>query len=1071
MKLGWANGLRGIVALALLTGAVATRGQNPQDTSGTGIAKEEPKIVAVRIVKENGQVLSESPSGIAVEAGMTLDRGKIAESLRALYKTGDYADLRAVITSLADGVRLDFVVRENLFFNQVRIEGLIEPPSEASAAAAMQLTLGQMYRQAAVEEALERLRETLRDEGLYQAQVSAETAPHAETHQVDIVVHVKPGRRARVESVRLINGTEYHDAEILSRLKMKAGGEITSARLQRGTGRIRKYLVKKGHLSGRAAIRRGSYNGAKNTIPLELEVTEGPRVEVKSTGAKLSAAELKRLIPIYQEGAVDADLLEEGKRNVRERLERQGYFDAEVNYTTETHEAKSSHGAAQSTEEIITYTVERGPRHKLIGIEITGNKYFDTELLRSRLQIFGGAFGSAGRFSRRMVDSDAQSMRSLYQANGFLDAKVEQQIEDNYKDKEGDLFIRFLVQEGKQTRVASLSIQGIHAFKEEELLGVVGSTPGQPYSDFGVTTDRDNILALYFNEGFPEASFTATAESVSAVAAAQKTDASGSTSASPEKERKERKEKESTPSIEQADAVRLVYQIQEGPQTRVRRILIGGYRHTRPGVIHREVHIKVKEPLREGDVVESQRRLYNLGVFNRVTIEPQNPGGTDPEKDIAVLVEEAKRYTVAYGGGFEVQRLASTTSPTGNQIQAAPRGILELSKLNLTGRGDSLSFKLRGSTLQGRALLGYAAPNAFANPHFSFQATTFAEKTRDINTFTEDRYEGSVQLTEQVTPLTTVLYRYAFRRVSVSNLKILSEEVPLFNQPTLVSQFGITWFRDSRDNPADASKGSFNSADFSDADTGFGSSASFLRFFFQNSTYYPIKRRFSFARSTRLGLLVPYRDTVSLAFPAPTPTQCLPGTPPPASTPTIIPLPERFFAGGGTSLRGFALNQAGPRDACTGFPVGGQAMLILNQEFRFPMRLPFLGTSLGGAIFYDGGNVYSRLNRISFRATLPAPTFQLQDPAMPAGPNNVPLCKTNCTNELSYFAHTIGLGLRYRTPVGPIRIDFGYQLNRPSFVIPIPCPSSNKNCQVGSLGQQSTQLPGFQFFFNLGSSF
>jgi outer membrane protein assembly factor BamA len=503
----------------------------------------------------------------------------------------------------------------------------------------------------------------------------------------------------------------------------------------------------------------------------------------------------------------------------------------------------------------------------------------------------------------------------------------------------------------------------------------------------------------------------------------------------------------------------------------VRRIFIGGYAHTRLGVIHREVHIKVKEPLRERDVVESQRRLYNLGVFNRVTIEPQNPNGTNPEKDIAVLVEEAKRYTVAYGGGFEVQRLASTTNPTGSQIEAAPRGILEVSKLNLTGRGDSLSFKLRGSTLQGRALLGYSAPNTFADPHFSFQATAFAEKTRDINTFTEERYEGSVQLTDQITPLTTFLYRYTFRHVLVSNLNILSEEIPLFNQPTLVSQFGVTWFRDSRDNPADASKGSFNSADFSDADTKFGSSASFLRFFVQNSTYYPIKRRFSFARSTRFGVLVPYRDTVSLSFPAPATGQCLPGTVPSGPTPTIIPLPERFFAGGGTSLRGFALNQAGPRDACTGFPVGGQAMLILNQEFRFPMRLPFVGTSLGGAIFYDGGNVYSRLSQISFRTMLPAPTFTLPNPALPPGPTNLPVCATNCTNELNYFAHTIGLGLRYKTPVGPIRIDLGYQLNRPSFVIPIPCPSNATTCQVGSLGQQGTRLPGFQIFFNLGSSF
>src|SRR5437870_5368013 len=541
MRLSRAKRMGGIIALALLMGAAPARPQAPaqQENPSGKVAEEQPKVAAIRIVREDGQVLAESPSGITVEIGKPLDRGKIAESMRALYRTGDYTDLRAVVTPEGDGVRLDFVVWENLFFNQVRLEGLVAPPSEASAAAAMQIGLGQTYRRVTVDEALERLRETLREEGLYRAEVSAETVPHAETHQMDIVVHVKPGPRARVGIIQLKNGTEYRDAEILSRLKMKAGGQITSARLQRGTDRIRKFLVKKGHLSGRAALRRANYDAAKNTIPLDLDVTEGPRVQVSLKGAKFSKSELKKLIPIYQEGAVDADLLEEGKRNVRERLERQGYFDAEVNYTTETHEVKSNHGAARGTEEVITYTVERGDRHKLIGIEITGNRYFDTELLRGRLQVFGGAFGSAGRFSRRLVDSDAQSMRTLYQANGFLDAKVEQQTEDNYKGKQGDLFIRFVIQEGKQTRVASLSMEGNHAFKDGELLGVVGSTPGQPYSDFIVTTDRDNILALYFNEGFPEASFRATVERVTRDPVAQKADAGMNTVSSQKKGEKE----------------------------------------------------------------------------------------------------------------------------------------------------------------------------------------------------------------------------------------------------------------------------------------------------------------------------------------------------------------------------------------------------------------------------------------------------------------------------------------------------------------------------------------------------
>lgn len=1070
MKLRLVKGVRRIAVFALLLGAARSYGQALAEVR-VHAAETEAPVVAVRIVREDGRVLSESPSGISVELGKPLNRDQLARSIRTLYGTGNYADLKAVTATVGSGVRLDFVVRENLFFNRVLVEGLMPPPTDASAAAAMQLSLGHPYQQKDVEEGLSRLRDVLKEEGLYTAQVSAENVAHPDTHQMDILVHVKPGPRARVESVQLKNGTAYHDVEILSRLKMKAGQPVTTARINRGTARIRKFLVKKGRLSARATVRRGEYNAAKNTVPLELEVTEGPQVELAVTGAKFSKGELKRLIPVYQEGAVDVDLLEEGKRNLRERLERDGYFDAQVNYTTETKEVQGKGQQSKVTEEVITYHIERGDRHKLAGIEITGNHYFSSELLMSRLQVYGAAFGSRGRFSRRLIESDTESMRGLYDANGFLDAKVDGQILDNYKGKEGDILVRFAIQEGEQTMVASIAIEGIHAFKEEELLNVIGSRPGQPYSDFNVTTDRDNILALYFNEGFPDASFTAKAESVTPDKSAnEKEDTKTGAAVSGKTQKKEEEQaKSAKPEAAQAAPVRLTFHITEGPQTRVRGILLTGYSHTRPKVIQREIRVKPGEPLREGDVVESQRRLYNLGVFNRVTIEPQNPTGSDPDKDIVVLVEEAKRYTMAYGGGFEVQRLASTTNPTAGQIQAAPRGIFELTKVNLTGRADSLSLKVRGSTIEDRALLGYSIPNTFGSPHFSSQATAYTEKTQDINTFTDMRYEGSVQLTNQVTPLTTVLYRYAFRKVLVSNLNIAPEEIPLFEQPTLVSEFGVTWLRDSRDNQADASKGSFNSADFNIASTSFGSSASFLRFFFQNSTYHRIKRRFSFARSVRIGVLQPFANTESLTFPPPTPTQCSGTTVTTGPTPEIIPLPERFFGGGGTSLRGFALNQAGPRDVCTGFPVGGQAMLVFNQEFRFPMRLPYIGTQLGGAVFYDGGNVYSRLDRITFRAYSPKPVFVLQDPSLPPSATNPTLCVSNCTNELNYFAHTIGFGIRYATPVGPIRIDLGYQINRPTFVV--PCVPSTTGTPVTPLCFKGTHLPRLQIFFNLGSTF
>ena len=1043
-----ANSLKwvcGAVLAALLCAgvpAILFGQENPAASQPAPVVKE------FRVISAQGDVLRVSGNPISLEIGKPLDPAQVAASLKGLYRLGSFSDIRAMSQPVDGGVRVDFVVQENLFFNQVILQGLKPPPTEASAAAALQITLGDVFRKETLDEGLDRLRSRLQEEGFYNAKLDAELRPNPGRHQMDIIVRVDPGVRARVGSVNLTNNTEYPDKEIISRLKMKPGAAVTSSRIQNGTNRIRKFLVNKGHLRGRAAVRRGTYDHVKNTIDFTLDVSEGPRVKVEVSGARISAGQLKRLVPIYQEGAVDADLLEEGKRNIRERLEREGYFDASVEYSTATREVETKlwHGE----EQVIEYKIERGDRHKLLGITITGNHYFDTELLSSRLQIYRAAFGSRGKFSRRILESDRISMENLYRSNGFAAATVAAQVNDNYEGKEGNLFIRFVIDEGVQTRVGDLRIVGNQAFGQDELMGVISSGQGQPYSEANVGSDRANILALYFNEGFPQATFEYTVEPFTVQAPSSESSSQANTLQ--DKSTQTREEKKTAP-VPQS-SVRVVYKIHEGPQIHVRRIFVTGYDHTRPGVINRQVQVKPAQPLREGQVVDSQRRLYNLGVFNRVTISAQNPAGSDPDKDIVVLVEEAKRYTIGYGGGFEVQRLASTTNPTGGEVQAAPRGIFEITKLNLTGRADSLSLKLRGSTLQGRALLGYSAPNVLANPKLSVQATAFAERTRDINTFTETHYEGSLQLTDQQSHATTLLVRYSFRKILVSNLNIPPQEIPLFQQPTLVSEFSATWIRDTRDNPADATKGWLNSANFGVADTYLGSSASFLRFLYQNSSYHPIKRRFSFARSVRIGVLAPYRDTISLSFPAPTVEPL----------PRVIPLPERLFAGGGTSLRGFALNQAGPRDSVTGFPVGGQAMLVFNQEFRFPMHLPWVGDKVGGAFFYDAGNVFSQVNKINLHWTTPKPIF---DPANPKQ------CLFNCTNELNYFSHTIGFGARYATPVGPIRVDLGYALNRPRFVIPIPCPSGTTpaTCPTGSLGFQSTRLPAFQIFFSLGSSF
>ncbi len=969
------------------------------------VAGERPRVTAVRVVTEAGLVLEQDPPQLPIRSGQAFSMEAESASLRELFRRGQYADLRAELTDVPGGVRLDFVVRQNFYINLVHVEGLREPPSESLALSALRLNLGEAFRESDLKEAVDRLRQTLEDEGQYQAKTEYELTPHPGTLQMDILIRVTPGPRARVGAIGIQNQTEFPDEELRDQLKLNPGREITSARLNRSADRVRRWLAKKNFLGARVSLRRGNYVAKSNSVPLEVSVYAGLEVRVTVEGAKVSSRTLHKLLPIYQEGAVDEDLLQEGRRALRDLFEAEGYFDAQVDYSTSdsTPSPQASGTARRPAARTVTYRIERGGRHRLVGVDFTGDKYFSSNLLSGRLKIEPAGRVSPGRYSSALLQQDVTSIRTLYDSNGFHDVMVTSVLDQDYRGKIGDLFVHFEVTEGPQTRIADLVLEGNQALSKDELLRLIGSTPGQPYSEFNVSSDRDNLLALYYDQGFPDARFSADVEKLP--------------QAGPN----------------QPLRVKLTFHITEGRQVMVARVLMSGQEHTRPGVISREVGIQAGEPLSEGDVVETQRKLYNLGVFSRVSIAPQNANGQDPRKTVVVMVEEAKRYTIAYGLGFEAQRLGntSTTSTTGT-FSASPRVTLEVSKANLTGRADTLSFKVRASTIQGRALLAYTASSYFGNPNFSIQFTGFFDKTRDVQTFNSKRYEGSVQLVERLPSSSTMLYRYAYRHVIATDLQIAPEQVPLFNQPTEISEFGLSWLRDHRNNPADPSRGDYENIDVSLASKLIGSSANFFRIFLQNSTYHPIHRRLVFARSFRFGMQTPYGNTPSQE----------------------IPLPERFFAGGGTTLRGFGLNQAGPRDPITGFPVGGQALLVFNQDLRFPMHLPLIGNRLGGAVFYDAGNVFPSVRKVTLSTAPPVPII------------NAGVCLANCTNELNYFSHTVGFEFRYATPIGPVSIDLGYQLNPANFVVPITSCLANQTCLM-----QLSRLPGFQFFINLGTTF
>jgi outer membrane protein assembly complex protein YaeT len=961
----------GIRVVLWLLCAVTVRGQAPNTVV------EGRRVADIRIVDDKGHALSDKLPAIALQLDKPFEMDQERSSLRTLYATGRYAQIHTEVTPENDGIRVDFVVQRNLFNNVIRIEGIKEPPSEASALAALRLPLGEAFRESASNEGLARLADTLKEEGLYKAKIEHQLEPHPDTQQMDVSVNITPGRRARVGAITLDNKSSFTEKELLgrSRLKPNSKQEITSARLSKGVDRLHKKLVSEGYLGASVTIQRGTYDAASNTVPLSLQVTAGPRVRVQVTGTKISPRQLRKLLPMYAEGAVDEDLLQEGLRNIRDMLQRQGYFDSDANFTIADDPAHN--------ERVITYSINRGAHHRLLAVTFSGNHYFRNAILTSRLELQPAAFASHGRFSQRIVRDDVDSIRGLYQANGFEQVQVKEQIDDNYMGKTGDLVVRFNIEEGPQTLVSELTLEGNKTIDTKKLSNVIGSSEGQPYSESNVASDRNNILALYYNDGFP--------------------DAQVDVQALPAKE---------------PDRMNVKFRVIEGKQIEVLRVLLTGYEHTRYGVMRREVSVKPGGPLREGEVVDTQRKLYNLAIFNRVQIAAQNPSGTDPDKTVVVAVEEGKRYTVGYGFGFEVLQLSGGgTNPTAASYAASPRVIFELGKANLGGRAQSISFKIRASTLQYRAVLGYTAPHFLANPNLDLQLTGYSDKSRDVNTFNSERYEGAIQLVQKVTPFTSVLYRYFFRHVLVdaNSLRISPEEIPLFSQPTRISGFGVSWVNDRRNNAADATKGIYDSVDLSVPLKSMGSSASFFRGYFQNSSFTPFKRNFVFARAFRFGF-----------------EQTLPGT-----TADEIPLPERFFAGGSQSLRGFGLNQAGPRDPTTGFPIGGLALVEFNQELRFPMKLPFIGERLGGTVFYDAGNVYSDAAHINVRWTPQSPT------------------------ELNYLSHTMGGGFRYSTPIGPVRIDFAYQLNPAQFQY----INSTTDLPV------TARLPHFQFVFNIGPVF
>ncbi|HSE36079.1 MAG TPA: POTRA domain-containing protein [Blastocatellia bacterium] len=929
-----------------------------------------------RRVTRVGVVIEGAPDSIVTEMKVLVDVApgqdyspvRIHDSLLRLYRSGLISGARVeAANDGATGVSVRFIVKPQARIESVVFEGTPIFPAVELRARLNQLDPGERLSVGAVTRGLGDLTAYYSARGYYQSRIVYDVRLDPTSTRATVVYNITPGEQARVSTYNLsVKGAEIDLSKVQPRIA--EGQPFNQTLVQEAMDHIKAAYLNQDYIAVRVTTNT-SPDATTNSVAVAINVESGPRVEIEVAGLAIDTKERNKVLPFYTQGGIDDFTLEEGRRSLLDYAQRKGYFFAEVTRPD---------APDLSTPNVkLTYKVDPGGRYKLSDIDIQGVDAIPSPTLQEQLKSKEASpipfVGGRGFTSDDMLRQDANLISKRLRSLGYRRANVD--VRRGVSLKGGKLIITFDVEQGPRTYVEDIGMRGNELMTTAELSERISIKPGDPLVESVVSNDADQLLSAYTTPGF------ASAEVVYDVVDLGR--------------------------IDGQDRVRLIFNVTEGNRVRIRGITTRGTAVTNIGRLSRDFYlIKTGDWLRADLMQETERELYETNAFNSVTISSDTAGQTVngiEDRDVTVNVLEAKRRDVIYGLGYQTNTASTKTIP-GLSFLGGLRGLTQLTYSNLFGRLYTGSTQIRASENELFGQISFQNPRPFGTK-FPALISLFARRLGEKD-FRTDRYTANLQIEKRYAPDFIAYFSYYFERISIFDLPpdFSVEEIQRNSQPIRLGRIGPSFIRDKRDNKFDPTAGTQTLGSFFIAASALGGNEQFVKLYIEHTRFYSIKRFRDtvYSVSGRLGLASPFGGKDSL------------------------PISERFFGGGARDLRGFGFEEAGPqqlvrkRDANNEIvfeadgvtpvmvlsPTGGNGMLVINNELRFPLWGP-----LGGVVFSDTGNIFERVRDIK--------------------PANI--------------TESVGFGLRLKTPVGPVKFDIGFLVwNRPDGV-----SRSNKHFTIG----------------------